>query len=451
MRITNNQLGAVTMIRNITTHTISQIKNRELTDYAQIYFSVKERTLDAIESFGLPLEKDTSEQNNETKTQLQQSGALFRNNNKSIVSNGEISSACEACQTGTGSYTTFVSLKCHRDCYFCFNKNQDNYHFYVANHKNVNKELTDMLDSGVKLAHLAITGGEPLLHKEEVIDFMKTAHEKTPETYTRLYTAGDLLDEQTLQSLQQYQLDEIRFSIKMEDSEQKHQHIFSKIALAKKYIPKVLVEMPVIPGTDEAMKKLLLQLDELEIFGINLLEFCFPLENAQAFQERGFELKNPPYEVFYNYWYAGGLAVAGSEQLCLELVQFAMDENLSLGVHYCSLENKFTGQIFQQNVEQTLGDTYVFSEKDYFMKTAKTFGKDRRKVQAILEKQGVPYEINTDYQYLQFSPNAIKLLGNNNIDIILSSNVVETDGNDKLIREVNIDWTTPSLFEESDI
>lgn len=440
------------MIRNITTSTIATIKNKDLIDYAQIFFSMKDRTLQAIESFGLPLEKIGSEQDRKNQvTTLRESGALFRNNNKSILSNRKISSACEACQTGTGSYTTFVSLKCHRDCYFCFNKNQDNYQFYVTNHKNVNKELTDLLASGVKLDHLAITGGEPLLHKEEVIDFMKTAYEKTPDTYTRLYTAGDLLDEDTLRHLQQYKLDEIRFSIKMEDSTQKQNHIFKKIALAKKYIPKVLVEMPVIPGTKEEMKELLLKLDELDIFGINLLEFCFPLENAQAFQERNFELKNPPYEVFYNYWYAGGLAVAGSEQLCLELVQFAMDKQLKLGVHYCSLENKFTGQIYQQNVGQSIGDTFIFSEKDYFMKTAKAFGKDQRKVRSILEKHNAPFEINTDYQYIQFSPLDIQLLGKNNIDIVISSNVVEFDGNEKLIRETNIDWTTPSLFEESDL
>ena len=62
----------------------------------------------------------------------------------------------------------------------------------------------------------------------------------------------------------------------------------------------------------------------MDIFGINLLEFCFPLGNAKAFHERGFNLKNPPYNVYYNYWYAGGLAVAESEQHCLELVDFAM-------------------------------------------------------------------------------------------------------------------------------
>lgn len=450
--IQENRGGNELMITEITPGTLSRIKNKALIDYSQIYFSMKNGTLDVIESFGLQLESPKNEEENETKLNtLRQAGALFRNNDNSIVSNGKISSACEACQTGTGSYTTFVSLKCHRDCYFCFNKNQDDYQFYLNNHKNVNQELSDLVNRGIRLEHVAVTGGEPLLHKQEVIDFFKLANELTPETYKRLYTAGDLLDEETLLSFQQHKLDEIRFSIKMEDSSQKQKHILGKIALAQKYIPNVLVEMPVIPGTKEAMKELLLDLDALGIYGINLLEFCFPLENAQPFKDKGFELKNPPYDVFYNYWYAGGLAVAGSEQICLDLVQFALDENLSLGVHYCSLENKFTGQIYQQNHHQDIGETYTFSDKDYFFKTVKAFGKDQRKVKDILDKHQIPYEINGDYQYIQFPVYAIQQLGKNNLDLVISSNVVEMDANEKLIREVKIEWTTPVLFSETDV
>ena len=210
------------------------------------------------------------------------------------------------------------------------------------------------------------------MHKDETLRFIQLANKLTPDTYTRLYTAGDLLDVETLKGLKEYGLDEIRFSIKMEDSPQKIKHVLSKIALSKDYIPKVLVEMPVIPGTMERMKELLLELEELDIFGINLLEFCFPLENAKAFQERELELKNPPYEVFYNYWYAGGLAVANSEQMCLELVEFAMEKKLKLGVHYCSLENKFTGQIYQQNHDHQLGETYLFSQKRLFPENSKS-------------------------------------------------------------------------------
>ena len=440
------------MIKNIDTNTISRIKNKSLVEYSQIHLGVQNQTLNTIETFGVPLEKrNLGKKEEEQRAGLKKAGALFRNNEHSIVSNGKISSACVACQTGTGSYTTFVSLKCHRDCYFCFNKNQDDYSFYVNHHKDVNQELSELLKSGVELKHLALTGGEPLLHKEETIHFFKMAYEETPETYTRLYTAGDLLDEETLQMLQKYDLNEIRFSIKMEDSEQKRKHVLGKIELAKKYIPSVLVEMPVIPGKLEEMKELLLTLDKMEIFGINLLEFCFPLENAKAFSEKGFNLKNPPYDVYYNYWYAGGLAVDESEQHCLELVDFAIQENLKLGVHYCSLENKFTGQIYQQNHREDLGETYIFSEVDYFFKTAKAFGKDVKKVKEILEQHHVPYEINSEFNYIQFPTKSIEKLGKKNIDLVISSNVVEFDGTEKNIHEVKIEWTTPVLFEENDI
>ncbi len=440
------------MIKNIDTNTISRIKNKSLVEYSQIHLGVQNQTLNTIETFGVPLEKrNLGKKEEEQRAGLKKAGALFRNNEHSIVSNGKISSACVACQTGTGSYTTFVSLKCHRDCYFCFNKNQDDYSFYVNHHKDVNQELSELLKSGVELKHLALTGGEPLLHKEEMIHFFKMAYEETPETYTRLYTAGDLLDEETLRMLQKYDLNEIRFSIKMEDSEQKRKHVLGKIELAKKYIPSVLVEMPVIPGKLEELKELLLTLDKMEIFGINLLEFCFPLENAKAFSEKGFNLKNPPYDVYYNYWYAGGLAVDESEQHCLELVDFAIQENLKLGVHYCSLENKFTGQIYQQNHREDLGETYNFSEVDFFFKTVKAFGKDVKKVKEILEQHHVPYEINSEFNYIQFPTKSIEKLGKRNIDLVISSNVVEFDGTDKNIHEVKIEWTTPVLFEENDI
>ncbi|MEH7251604.1 radical SAM protein [Neobacillus niacini] len=424
-----------------------KVNNPSLYNYTTIYQNIEQATINQIETFGLPFEDRKNEKDLELQIQnLKADGATFRNNGKSVLSNQKISSACEACQKGSGSYTSFVSLKCHRDCYFCFNKNQDNYQFYLQNQKNVNQELQSLFGQNIELTHLALTGGEPLLHPDETLAFFQTAKELFPEAHTRLYTAGDLLTERVLQGLSDAGLKEIRFSIKLEDSQQKRNHILGKISLAKNYIPNVLVEMPVIPGTGEEMKKLLLDLEDLDIFGINLLEFCFPLENAEAFREKGFELKNPPYDVYYNFWYAGGLAVAESEKLCLELVQYALEKKLKLGVHYCSLENKFTGQIYQQNHDQFIDETYHFSTVDYYFKTAKVFGRDQRKVVKVLERQGVPYSSNADYDYIQFPIKAIPQLKEKDVTILISSNVVEVDRGQQTIREVHLDWTKPTEF-----
>ena len=114
------------------------------------------------------------------------------------------------------------------------------------------------------------------------------------------------------------------------------------------------------------------------------------------------------------------------------------------------MENKFTGQIYQQNHNHKLGETYHFPNKDYYFKTAKVFGKDMKKVKDILEQnQSTVLSINSQIMTIfNFRLIQSKNLGKNNIDLVISSNVVEFDGNDNNIREVNIEWTTPVLFEK---
>ena len=93
--------------------------------------------------------------------------------------------------------------------------------------------------------------------------------------------------------------------------------------MARRYIPCVMVEMPVMPDAEEAMRALLHRFDGIGVWCVNLLELCFPYHNAEAFRERGFLLKDPPYRTLYNFWYAGGLPVAGSELVALRLLSFA--------------------------------------------------------------------------------------------------------------------------------
>lgn len=418
-----------------------KVKNKLLQSYLDIYKDVEHATIEQIQGYGLPFERENNQKQIylDVVQQLQTSGALIRNNGKSVVSNGRLSSACEACQTGTGSYTSFVSLKCHKQCYFCFNENQDNYQFYLNNKRNASQELKDLAKQGEKLTHIALTGGEPLLHPQETIAFFQEAERLYPGSHTRLYTTGDFLTKEILEQLKQAALNEIRFSIKLEDSMQRKQHTLRQIELAKTYINTIIVEMPIMPNALEPMKALLLELEARDVFGINLLELCFPFRNVEDFKEKGFTLKNPPYDVYYNFWYAGGLAIADSEKISLELVRFALENDLKLGVHYCSLENKFTGQIYQQNFDAKLDSTYKFSSTDYYWKTAKVFGADWQKVAPILKKRGFSAVENSTYQFRQFSTDALRYLEDIDVEILLSYNVVEYDGEGANIREVHVE------------
>lgn len=436
------------MITPVNRQTLSAIRNPAFAAYASMYVDIYESFMRQIEQLGLEIEPVSDRpQVQALMEQIRQKGAIWRNDDKSVYLN-EISPACVACQTGVGSATFFISLKCHRDCYYCFNPNQEDYEFFQTHQRDVTEELRQVHTAGQKVRQLALTGGEPLVHKRETFDFFRYASENFPATYKRLYTTGDQADAETLKQLADAGLDEIRLSIRMHDLERGHRHTFERVALAQQYIPRVMIEMPILPGTFETMKDVLLELDRLKLYSINLLEFCFPLNNAWAFKSRGFQLRQQPFRVLYDYWYAGGLPVAGSELECLKLVEFALDQQLTMGVHYCSLENKHTGQIYQQNFNQPKPKTAYFSNRDYFLKTAKVFGRDIPKALKQFKRAGYgDYSTNDHYDYVEFHVDQMPALRALDIEVGIGSSVIETREDGQYLRELRVDLTHPKEFD----
>jgi pyruvate formate-lyase activating enzyme-like uncharacterized protein len=438
------------MILDVNEKNLLQIKNPMLRSYTGMYVSIYNDFMHQVAQTGVEIDpQDYSEQVEEKIESLRKRGVTLRNNGKSLR-NSNISPACVACQTGVGSATFFVSLQCHRDCYYCFNPNQEDYEYYQDHTKDVIRELEKIEEQGKRVRHLALTGGEPLLHKEKTIEFFKYAQSHFPEAYTRLYTCGDHIEAKTLQSLKDSGLQEIRFSIRMHDFEKGQRSVFDRIALAKDFIPYVMVEMPVLPNTLEEMKGILLELDRLGLFSINLLELCYPLTNAEVYRQKGYKVKNRPFRVLYDYWYAGGIPVSGSELVCLDLLEFALDSGLKLGVHYCSVENKQTGQIYQQNSVRSIPKTAYFSKRDYFLKTAKVFGEDVPPVKEFFEQKGMKeYQVNQEQNYLEFHVSKVRLLRKLDIEVGISLNVIENRNGDMVIRELKVDVTTPKTFQLS--
>jgi len=436
------------MILDVNDKSLAQIQNPALQSYAGMYVSIYKDFMYQVAQTGIEIDpNDYSDQVGEKVEALRKRGASLRNGGRSIRT-GNISPACVACQTGTGSATFFVSLQCHRDCYYCFNPNQENYEYYQEHTRDVIKELEQIKEKGQRIRHLALTGGEPLLHKEETIEFFQFAQANLSEAYTRLYTCGDHVDAQILETLRNAGLQEIRFSIRMHDLSKGNHKVFDRIALAKKYIPHVMVEMPILPDTLEEMKEVLVELDRLSVYSINLLEFCYPLSNADVYREKGYKVKNKPFRVLYDYWYAGGVPITKSELVCLDLLGFALDNKLELGVHYCSLENKHTGQIYQQNSIQSVPKIMFFSQRDYFLKSAKVFGEAIAPVRNQFKKNGFDnFAVNDEYNYLEFHVSQIRSLKKLGVEVGLCTNVLENRNGDLYIRELKVDLTTPDTFQ----
>ncbi len=395
----------------------------------------------------------------QARARLCESGAQIRNGGASICA-GSLSSACVACTGDCGSKTFFLSLACNRDCYFCFNSNQ-------AGHKEqgrLNSAWRDELDAYFALiggaanaTHIGLTGGEPLLHADEAVAFIAYAHARAPRAHIRLYTAGDFLDKAMLERLRDAGLTELRLSVKLDvldmpdETAAEITRVQRLIRLASGYIPQPMVEMPVIPGTGEAMRELLRALDNAGAWGINLLEFGYPFNDWGEFKRRGFQVKNPPYPVLYNWDYAGGLPIEGSELLALELVQFAIDEGLRLGVHYCSLENKNRDQVVTQNRAWTPNTAvYAQDEGDFFYKTLKAFDGDIEIVEVALRQAGLEGSCAREGDCLLVHPSCEPLLAGEPVCLALSSSVVESRADGIVLREVKLECLEAGMPNEKE-
>jgi pyruvate formate-lyase activating enzyme-like uncharacterized protein len=439
------------MIVDITRETYGRISNPVFATYAARYLDIYDHFMEQVRATGIQVDEiDYAGETAERLARLRQKGATFRNGGRSIVVN-TISPACEACRHGIASATFFVSLRCHRDCYYCFNPNQVDYEYYQEHQQDLEQELKNIAASGYRLDYLALTGGEPLVHKEEAVAFFETAKQHFPAGHTRLYTTGDQADEELLTCLQKAGLQEIRFSIRLHDLARGHRHTLQRIALARDYVPAVMVEMPIMPDCIDVMQDVLRELDDLQIHSINLLELCYPLANAGAFNERNYRVRRRPYHILYNYWYAGGVPIARSELACLDLLEFALDQDLAIGVHYCSLENKLTGQNFQQNSQGQLPETHYFSQKDFLLKSAKVFGHDVPQVFNAFRHKGYrDFVRSKEHRYLEFHIDRISMLKDVDVEIGLSTSILEQREDGQYLRELKVDLTTPQAFDRQE-
>ena len=426
---------------------LTAVRNPAFRQYAENCLAVYDDFVRQVEQFGLPFAPEREAELHSAREKLPDCGVKTRNEGASLVL-GEVCGACDACRRGIDSYTGIISLMCHRNCFFCFNPNQEEYDSYTHEKKDWEKELRQVRRRQPGLKYVALTGGEPLLHKAEAVEYFRTARSLWPEVSMRLYTSGDLLDEETAGALRDAGVEEIRFSLKLEDTPEGREKVYRAMELAKAYFPRVMVEMPVLPNAEEEMHEILDRLEAMEIFGINLLELCFPYHNAEAFRERGYRLRYPPYRTLYNFWYAGGLPVDGSELLALKLLEYAAERGFRLNVHYCSLENKHFGQVYMQNLGAAAQDrSLVMSEKDFYLKTVKAFGKDISRAERIFRAhQRTDYHVDRERGFIQFSPNCARLLKKTDIQLGISYNIREFRDGESVIRELRLDLEEAADF-----
>ena len=96
-----------------------------------LYEGIEAEHMAALEATGIvfaPYDSERLEREGLLR-QLRERGARIRNGGASVAI-GPMSVACEACTGSCVSRSFALTNNCHRDCFFCFNPNQEDFAYW---------------------------------------------------------------------------------------------------------------------------------------------------------------------------------------------------------------------------------------------------------------------------------------------------------------------------------
>ena len=232
---------------------------------------------------------------------------------------------CRPCLRGQGSNLA-LTLKCNRDCFFCFNPRPRSAGMSVHGRKVSSPRQAALLLRRLGVRSVGISGGEPLLEWKRLLALLKELRRgATPKLRIDLYTNGDLLTLPRLRALRSAGVDGLRLNLAANGYQAR------PAALAREVFEDVETEIPVVPEHKGSVLKLMGELERLGCRHLILHELFCSSENAATLAGQG-RLAKPGPRAKALTW----SAVAGSEEAALELLADALRRRLKLSVYYCS-------------------------------------------------------------------------------------------------------------------
>ncbi|MEZ5106206.1 MAG: radical SAM protein [Draconibacterium sp.] len=265
-----------------------------------------------------------------------------------------ISPGCQICGQGKWS-CLFITGKCNGGCFYCPTSQlndelptSQNLHFETA-------EAYAEYINHFKFKGVSFSGGEPLLFFDRTLEYLKEIRKScSPDIYIWMYTNGILADSEKFEKLAEAGLNEIRFDIGATN------YKLDKIQFAKGLIPNITIEIPAVPEKKGIIKQLLPEMINAGVTNLNLHQLRLTKHNAPKL------LKHD-----YTYIHAEQPIVLESELAALEILNFAKDHNLSIGINYCSFffKNRFQKAGFRNQVAGILAaPNSIITEKGFIRK-----------------------------------------------------------------------------------
>ncbi len=251
----------------------------------------------------------------------------------------QISEGCKLCGQGLWS-CLFITNKCNANCFYCPSSQLKD---EVPATQSLTFETAESYADYINFfgfKGVSFSGGEPLLFFDRTLHYLKTIRKMcSPDLYIWMYTNGILADENKFRKLADAGLNEVRFDIGATG------YKLDKVKLANGIIPNVTIEIPAVPEKKEMLKQLLSKMMEAGVTNLNLHQLRLTKHNAPKLLNRN-----------YTFIQAEQPVVLESELAALEIVQFAREKNLKIGINYCSFffKNRFQPAGFRRMLARTL-------------------------------------------------------------------------------------------------
>lgn len=262
-----------------------------------------------------------------------------------------ISAGCTICGNGKWS-CLFITGKCNANCFYCpAPQNED--HLPVS--QSFTFETPESYAEYISLfgyEGASFSGGEPLMVFERVLAYLHALRQHCkPSLYIWMYTNGILASPAIFEQLGEKGLNEIRFDIGATA------YSLDKLKMAQGHIKNITIEIPAVPDKKELIMELLPQMAEAGVTNLNLHQLRLTAHNLQHFIKKD-----------YTYIPAERPVVLESEFAALEIINYAKQQNINIGINYCSFhfKNRFQKAGYRRQVASAITpDKTSISEQGY--------------------------------------------------------------------------------------
>nr|WP_319266648.1 radical SAM protein [uncultured Draconibacterium sp.] len=270
----------------------------------------------------------------------------------------QISNGCKLCGLGQWS-CLFITGKCNASCFYCPASQQEDHLPTTQNLSFADSAAFAEYVNHFRFKGVSFSGGEPLLQFDRTLDYLKQVRRKcNPETYVWMYTNGILAETQKFRKLASAGINEVRFDIGATAFR------LDKIAAAKGIVPVITIEIPAVPEELERLKKLLPEMVKAGVSNLNLHQLRLTQHNVKQLSKHN-----------YTYIHAEQPVVLESELAALELIAYAHEHSIDIGINYCSFhfKNRFQKAGFRNKVATALAnDEDVLTQNGYIRRYTDT-------------------------------------------------------------------------------